>query len=840
MASLAYRIFKAVVLLVLTASIVFLWYHYAPTPAARELRLAIYLAAGILFCTTAAYPLAGLALLGFAAPVLSVIPLYYSSGYTYPILIFSGYGFIAGWLLNEIIFTCHIPRFRGQIWLSIFAAIILVSAVASLLRYFPAWARDIPDIMMQAVNVKDMTREAATRYILFDLANVMLGILVVFASFRIVRKYTWSAIHSEDIIIWALLAGGTCAAAMAIYQGVEDVRFCANNSYYWIRLKRVNGTCSDPNALGTLLGLCIAVSTMKILFAGSWKSAWAWTQRVLAVCGTMLFALGIWYSGSRSGLLAALLGIVGIVMVFLLTFDKFLRKFKVPVIIRGCILVGGIVLLAAGFYAIPWGINTLDKKLVVSSTSSSLARRIKRDIRKYRQKGGLKGVFNDPRRRRYWHYAGTMWKDQPVTGVGLGAYVIELRNYAKLRGQELRRVDNACNYYLHYSAELGTPGIAVLILFYSMLIAGFIRIGTRWYLLSRVQQHQVIALAVPFLIFMVILVFGVHTISHEVNILWAVFLGIVAVQEDRILGPPEAGKILPLAILAGVIMLIFSLYVWQTIRVNRGPLDSERRAAAVGIRGDFGWYQWERWKGVPFRHRWMGKKAITTVPRRTTRIGIPIISTDPTISNKPQTVSFFVNGVKKREFILKTPGKWELITLPVDYADPFQKHVEPYTAIRIEVTRTWVPLQTTGEKDIRDLGIVVGEFRWMPPAKKMGGWHKLEQWEDTIPFRWSTQYAWREIAVSTNNTMEIPMYASNVLLRRWPLDVALYFNGEYLDTVTFRHKRWKNYRYPLPESVKPGSTNIIEFITSRTWVPKHYGFDDPRELGIAVGEITLK
>jgi hypothetical protein len=296
---------------------------------------------------------------------------------------------------------------------------------------------------------------------------------------------------------------------------------------------------------------------------------------------------------------------------------------------------------------------------------------------------------------------------------------------------------------------------------------------------------------------------------------------------------------LPAILLTGVILVMLSLYIRETVRVNRGPLDSERRTAALGIRGDFGWYQWERWKGVPFRHRWMGKKAITTVPRRAMRIGIPIISTDPTICNNPQTVSFYVNGIKKREYVLTT-SKWELITLPVDYAAPFQKYIEPFTAIRIEVSRTWVPLETTGEEDIRTLGIVVGEFRWLPPVKKTGGWHKQEMWEEKIPFRWSKQYAWREIAVSTNSVMEIPMYASNVLLRRWPLDVALYFNGEYLDTVTFRHKRWKNYRYPLPESVEPGSTNVIEFITSRTWVPKHYGFDDPRELGIAVGEITLK
>jgi len=229
-----------------------------------------------------------------------------------------------------------------------------------------------------------------------------------------------------------------------------------------------------------------------------------------------------------------------------------------------------------------------------------------------------------------------------------------------------------------------------------------------------------------------------------------------------------------------------------------------------------------------------------TVPRKNLILGIPIVSNDPTISNNPQKVTFYLDGIIAKEYMLRTPGKWELISFPAPYADPFIRNIKPQVTVRITVDRTWIPLDTTGEKDVRELGIVVGEFRWREPRGMMEGWYKPEVWEGSIPYRWSTGYAWRTIVTSTNHYIEIPMYASNLLLSRWPVDAALYLNSEYLSTITFNTKRWKNYTFPLPESIKPNSTNILEIIPSRTWVPKHYGFDDKRELGIAVGEITLE
>ena len=131
-------------------------------------------------------------------------------------------------------------------------------------------------------------------------------------------------------------------------------------------------------------------------------------------------------------------------------------------------------------------------------------------------------------------------------------------------------------------------------------------------------------------------------------------------------------------------------------------------------------------------------------------------------------------------------------------------------------------------------------LRWLEPDSTDGGWHAPETAPDGTAFRWSSGYAWQRLPAGTNSFINIPMYASNIQLRRWPLRVAVYVNRRHLDTVTFTDKRWKNYRYPLPADVPQDADVLVEFVPSRTWVPRHYGFDDSRALGVAVGTLTCE
>lgn len=62
-----------------------------------------------------------------------------------------------------------------------------------------------------------------------------------------------------------------------------------------------------------------------------------------------------------------------------------------------------------------------------------------------------------------------MIKNYPLTGVGVGAYIIELPNYYlldkdvdKFALDSFRRINSAENYFLHLSAELGIVGFLLV------------------------------------------------------------------------------------------------------------------------------------------------------------------------------------------------------------------------------------------------------------------------------------------------------------------------------------------------------------------------------------------
>ena len=837
------RLMRALVLLGACTGIAALWWAYAPGggPHGPALRIACYLAAGVPFVATLALPALGPIVVALLAPLLSAVPLYISGGHPYPIVLFAVAGFVIGWLVREVLRPHAYHVFPGQRWLFLLAALIAISATASILRYNPPWQWHTSVFQSQIVNMKGLTRSDATRYIWFVLATDFLTLLSICAVAGILQRMHAARARYGALLVWALLIGGLCAALVAIYQARYNVNFCANKSYYWTRLLRVNGTCTDPNALGTFIALCAPLAAAKIVYAGAWHSARAWLQRIAALLVMLVYIVALSYSGSRSGLLSAgvALVIVGVATLVWVV-DRALRRVRAALVVRILIAAAIITSIASGVFFLPRAMRILDSRLQVSRSSTSLARRVKRDLRLFRRHGDVLGMIDDRMRMIYWRYARRMLDDFPVTGIGYGAYVVELPNYASAARERLHRTDNACNYYLHMGAELGLPGLAAVVLFLGTLLYGFGVGVQRWRKRPINAKHHRIALAVAVPVYIVILVFGVHTLAYEFSAGFAIVVALVGVDHMGLRAPPARRPLWVRYLIAVAVLAFIGAYAWRVVENNRGPLNGEYRMAAYGIVNETGWYKWENWEGVPFPLRYIGKTAMTVVRKRDLEVGIPIVTTYPDARRDPQYVTFYINGRKARTYRLDYPGEWALITLPVPYTTPFQRSEYQFVTIRIEVDHTWVPADVTGEDDVRQLGIAVGTFRWLTPEPEEGGWYAEEKWENERPFQWSSNYAWRKVPLSSNHFIQIPMYASNIQLRRWPLKVALYVDRKYLDTVTLRDKRWRDFRYPLPRGLMPGSTVLVEFVTSRTWVPKHFGFEDNRRLGVAVGEITTE
>jgi len=838
--NLVNRLWRVIMLVFVVSGVVALWVFYSPGHDWQNIRNACYITFGIFLLLSSVFPLGGLLLLGFCTPLLSVIPLYLTKGSPYPIVLFAGTGFIIGWLINEIIKPGPQQYFKGKGWLLAFAAITIISTAGTFFRYCPPWLWKVPTFLSEIVNHKNMTRIDAVRYTMFVFANMYLGILLICAVQNILSKFKSKSVNIQTIIIWAILLGGACAAGFAIYQVTNNINFCANKAYYWIRLKRVNGTCTDPNALGAFISLCVTISLLKIAFSGSNKTISAWLQRIFAILLTVVFLLAIQYSGSRTALLSTLLALSCAVFVGVYYYtDLFTKNIKYSKLIKSVIVILMIGIYASGIALSPKAINYTDKKIRVTSASTSLKRRLKRDFRLFkRYGGGVLGLVNDKRRLMYWKYARIMWKDYPFSGIGLGAYVVELPNYTAAKKERLFRVDNACNYYLHHGAEMGIPAILFMGMFFGTLIVMMIKGIKNSSSLSTFDLHQRLVLLIALPIYLIILIFGVHTLAYEFNIAFSILIGVIASYQN----PLKENKEIPQPvkdikyIVAALVIIMIIFYAWRIRENNKTSLNSERRQAAYGLQIEKGWGKWEKWKGEPFQHRWIKKVAHITLNRKDLLLGFPIISSNPKLAENPQKVSFYVNGDMITETTLDKPGEWKLIQFPAPYADAFIHSFPPHVSVRIEVDKLWNPSNVSSNEDVRNLGITVGKHRWLTPEGEIGGWYGVDFFND-IHFRWSGKYAWRKIIVGSEHKIKIPFSAANILLKWWPLDVAVYFNNKYIDTVTFRNKTWKNYTYPIPENFQTGSTGIVEFVSSRTWIPKNYGFYDPRVLGVAVGEI---
>jgi len=805
--NLVSRLIRIFLFLIIIAAAFLLWQNYAPAPIALgiKVRMACYISSAIIFAFTVLYPLAGLLLLCLFTPLLNAIPLYLSNGSPYPIVLFTAIGFVAGWLARESVQPSEYKLFRGQKWLFVFAVMLVISAVATFLRYFPAFQWANVDFLKQAVNTKQTIREDAVRYIIFVFANEIIAIFIISATYSIIKKYKKLNYKIENLIIWAILIGATCAASVAVYQAQWDVlkdvyekvfdkafpknaiQFCANKSYYWIRLRRANGTCTDPNALGALIALCVSIASAKLFFCGSLKSVFAWIQRIIIAISIATLILGIYFSGSRSGLLAVGLTVYIIfISIILYYLDSFFKLIKFKNLVRFiAVFVSGFLILFGSYAALPKIINSLEK-VSVTRSSASLLRRLKRDFRLFKR-GGDKpmGILKDNRRMLYWNYAKKICKEFPFTGIGLGAYVIELPNYASVNKERLYRSDNACNYYLNFAAEMGLPAIFVLGLFFVTLYSGLFPKKSFYKKLSVNQKHLNFVFAIVLPVFLVVLIFGVHTLSNEVMVLFSVFLALIAANNDAVF-PQKAGqnKLIKYSV-SFFVIIVLALYAWKTYQNSKNSLNSERRNAIYGLKNEAGFYKWENWGNIPFKVRWMGKTATSTVERKNLFLGIPIMSNAPDLStNNPIKVSFFVNGQKVKNYTIKKPGEWALIKFLVPYANPFVKNISPHTSIRIEADRTWIP-EASKENDTRKLSVLTGEFRWMNPENDKGGWYKEELWKNEKPFAWSRIHAYRTVIVNSNKYIKIPMYASNLLLKKIPLDVAIYFNGKFLDTITF-------------------------------------------------------
>ena len=770
-------------------------------------------------------------LLLFVSPWLMAIPLLATEGKTHPMHIFLMLAALSGLCWHELFEKDSPEPFCGSLGWFIWFGVILAGIYASLSRYCPEWVFYNRDFLRQVVNDKGWDRETAAKYIIFNASHLAAGLLLVPFAYRMAAREAEKGRDSLKVVkdLWlAFAAGCTVALGAAFFQRHFMIEFCANRSFYWVRMGRVNGTCQDPNALGVMLGLAFSFG---LAFFSDWRPKKGYWKPVLVFLWLIACAFGINYSGSRSAFLAIVLTLF-LLLAGIFINTKMLLPARPLVRLATVLLALALLMCGAGMYSMSL-VSKADKILTGTTKSPALQRRLKKDIRSIRNAGTISRIFNDSRRQLYPRYAQLTAERTWPSGVGIGSFVVELPNFARYEEENLRAPDNACNFYLQVKAESGLFGCVGLGLF---IFGIFFAFASSWFKNRGDEETlgKLWAVFVPLIVFALLLLLGVHQEVMEVSIPWHVLLGTVIAfltlrsrldvtwhSEARVMG-----------LLFAFCVIAASLWFYREL--NLKELNSERRQASIEQESEAGFYSWENWHAQSKPWRWCGKEGYLCVKKMNNYASFDLISNYPDLTNDPQRVTVYVNGESRTNVTLSVPGLAYRVTVPVDYALPFEAVTGQCAAFRLECEKTWRPSDYGVEGDGRELGVAMSHVRWLKEKTQEGGFHNKERTPEGLIFAWTKDQAHFEFAGGKKSGLKMKMKAQNPFLRHFPVSVALYVNGSYLDTVVLGDKAWRTFDYEIPEDIPRRTRNLLEIIVSRCWMPRHYGFMDDRSLGVEV------
>jgi len=766
----------------------------------------------------------------FTSPWLMAVPLLITGGSTHPMHVFILLSVLSGLCWHEIFTNDEYESFPGQIGWMLWLFVALIGAYASVSRYAPEWVFSDDSFFSQIVNDKEWTRTKALTYITFNATQLIAGLMLVPFAFRMgnLEERKGSDVFKLYFRMWLFFAAGcTLAIAAAFIQRHLSIEFCANRSFYWVRMGRVNGTCQDPNALGVVLGLAFCFG---LAFVSSWKKERGYIKLVLMVVWLALCALGINYSGSRSGFLAIVAALFLFTLGFFINTKKILRAR--PLVRLGIVALMLIVLgSGAGMYSM-YLVKKADNILTGTTKSPALQRRLKKDIRSIRNSGSILRIFNDSRRQLYPRFAQLTAERTWPSGVGIGSFVVELPNFAKYEEENLRAPDNACNFYLQVKAESGLFGMLGLGLFIGGIFLAF---AVSWIKLRGEEPELVRLWTVfsPLAVFASLLFLGVHQEVMEVNVSWHVLLGLslayLGAKSRFLIQIHHEARAMAMI---GVLLLSGASFACYE-HLNATDLNSERRRASIGVMGDEGFYSWENWHAQSKPWRWCGKNGVICVKKMNNYASFELISNFPELEKDPQKVTVYVNGEAMTNVTLSTPGESCKVTVPVGYALPFDSVADQCVAFRLSCDKTWSPCDYGVPGDERTLGVAMSNIRWHKEKDPEGGFYNKETDPRGVVFSWTKAQAHFEY-LGNRHDFRLKLRAGNPFLRYYPLSAAIYINGYYLDTVVLGDKLWRSFEYDIPDDIALRKTNLVELIVSRQWMPRHYGFSDDRELGVAV------
>jgi hypothetical protein len=420
---------------------------------------------------------------------------------------------------------------------------------------------------------------SAVIWILQTAAGLMLGILWF--------DWLFAALGSDSerlrrFVLAPILAGATVAAAVGTYQLFGDLLFL--NATLFGAMGRASGTLLDGNVFGIV----------EALASGGVLACWLANERLrwwLAMPLLGLAWLGIWASGSRTALVAAVVPVVFAGWHLIRPSSSGApRPPRLAVAIVASIVVAAVVAAATMDLPAIGPVRRLRESLPAASLSS-----VEAFLHEMWSRNG------------YGSAAALMIREHPLVGVGVGAYHVIVPDYSRSIGFDyVLPPDNAQNWFRHQLAEFGLIGSAGWIAWVVLFGLFFLRAPV-----SPLRRATAGILKATLAGVVLISLVGMPTQDVTVAIaFWALAFWLVQVAGyDQATADRRSIGRRTWAVMAVVV----ALFAAGTVYAGRHDLRPPQRALAFGWPYSYGFANTE--PGADgLAYRWAAKQAVAVVP----------------------------------------------------------------------------------------------------------------------------------------------------------------------------------------------------------------------------------
>jgi hypothetical protein len=521
---------------------------------------------------------------------------------------------------------------------------------------------------------------AVVVWILSVAAMQMLGLLFLDACITLfpLDDRSESRKRFERHVAWPIASGVIVGAMIAMYQGIVDIHWLSGHQ--WPYYNRASGSLDDGNAFGPLAGFWTG-AFLALAAASTRKSV-----RAIAILGACAAGAGLWATGSRMALLAAL--ICGAAALWAgVTSRRWSRR---DIAYLGVPLICALALLSL---------------FVVRSSTTSPIDRVVASMPSLSRAGITRFVSFE-----LWNRFGPfgsaavkMVRDYPVSGVGIGSFNHIFPDVAYELTGSRAHMDNAQSWYRHQLAEIGIIGSLGWLLWLPMLAVLLVRTRGE-------AARPFAALAIKSSLVAVAIVSAI-SLTQSFPVVLSVW---VFVFWYLLLSPDAAAKVMQPAHLFGrrlwgaVAWILTVVVMAMTARTGWRELRPPYRAMRANWTYQVGFYGLET-PGLAPPFRWTEQHALIVLPAKGPWLKLTIGGGPPDITERPIKLD-----VRRRGKLIASVKRSD--------ASPVTWYVENATResrmmLAFDVSRAWRASDYEENGDRRSLGVAVQDWTFVaaPP-----------------------------------------------------------------------------------------------------------------------------